>query len=86
MTRVILYILFFFIFYFFSRLLLKGLFGQKRVEGSEPQAEELVQDPYCQTYLSKRLAIKKRVSGRDLHFCSEKCLRHYLEDRKTSAT
>ncbi len=86
MIRVLLYILFFFIFYLFSRLILNGLFGQKKVAGSEPQAEELVRDPYCQTYLSKKLALKKRVSGKDLHFCSEKCLRHYLEDHKTSGT
>jgi YHS domain-containing protein len=44
---------------------------------SEP--EELVQDPYCQTYIPKRSALKKRVAGRDYYFCNRDCLKRYLK-------
>ena len=82
MVRGLFYILFFFIFYYFFKLLLKGLFGQRKQVDKNPEAEELVQDPYCRTYISRRLAIKKRVSGKEVHFCGEECLRNYLKDRR----
>jgi YHS domain-containing protein len=44
---------------------------------SEP--EELVQDPYCQTYIPKRSALKKRIAGRDYYFCNRDCLKRYLK-------
>jgi uncharacterized protein len=48
--------------------------------GSE--AEELVQDPYCQTYIPKESAVRKKINGRMLHFCNQECLRNYLEKIK----
>jgi YHS domain-containing protein len=44
---------------------------------SEP--EELVQDPYCETYIPKRSALKKRIAGRDYYFCNRECLKRYLK-------
>ena len=84
MVRTVLYILFFFVFYYLVRLLLKILFGPRRGIETEAEPEELVQDPYCLTYLSKRVAVKKRVSGKDVYFCREECFRKYLETRETS--
>ncbi len=84
MVRAILYILFFSIFYYLLRLFLKALFGPGRSTQRDSEPEELVQDPYCLTYLSKRIAIKKRVSGKDVYFCKEECFRNYLEARDTS--
>jgi len=81
MARLILYTLFFLLFYFFLRLLFKGWVGKKLGTGSEREPEELVQDPFCKTYISKRIAVRKKIAGIDYYFCGEKCLKNYLEDR-----
>jgi uncharacterized protein len=83
MTRLILYTLFFFLFYFFLRLLFKGWDGRKLTTASKKEPEELVQDPFCRTYISKRMAVRKKIRGQDYYFCSEKCLKNYIEDRNS---
>jgi YHS domain-containing protein len=45
----------------------------------ESEPEELVQDPNCQTYIPKTSAVKKRISGNVLYFCSQKCMKRYLK-------
>jgi YHS domain-containing protein len=40
---------------------------------------ELLQDPYCQTYVPKGSAVKKRIAGKDCYFCNPECLKKYLE-------
>jgi len=82
MSRVILFILFFFILYyilsnFFTNILRPG---KRMNQGSE--VEELVQDPYCQTYIPKRSAVKKKIAGSMLYFCNQKCLTNYLKRNK----
>jgi YHS domain-containing protein len=82
MVRALIYILFFFILYSLFKLLLEALSGQKKQANEAHEAEELVQDPCCGTYISKRFSIRKRVSGKEVYFCGEECLRNYLEDRQ----
>ena len=83
MARLILYALFFLFFYFALRLLFKGGVGKKLSTDREREPEELLQDPYCQTYVSKRIAVRRKIAGKDYYFCGEKCLKHYLEDRNS---
>ena len=83
MARLILYILVFCLFYFVFRLLFKGGVGKKIRTGSEREPEELVQDPCCQTYVSKRIAVRRKIAGKEYFFCGEKCLRNYLENRNS---
>ena len=83
MARLILYTLFFLLFYFIVRLSLKGLVGNKLSSNSEREPEELVQDPFCQTYVSKRIAVRRKIAGKEYFFCGEKCLRNYLENRNS---
>lgn len=46
----------------------------------------LVKDPYCETYIPEREALKTKMEGRTVYFCSEKCRRSYLEaSSKTDA-
>jgi YHS domain-containing protein len=82
MVRIFLYILFFFLFYYVFRLLLRTLFDPGAREKTDPEAEELVQDPCCLTYISKRTALRKKISGKEVHFCGQECLRNYLKDRQ----
>jgi YHS domain-containing protein len=83
MARLILYTVFFLLFYFVIRLLFKGLVGKKLSTDSEREPEELVQDPFCLTYVSKRIAVRRKIAGKDYYFCGERCLKNYLEDRNS---
>ncbi len=83
MARFILYTLFFLLFYSVIRLLLKAVVGKKLSTDREREPEELVQDPFCQTYVSKRIAVRRKIAGKDCYFCSERCLKNYLEDRNS---
>ncbi len=40
--------------------------------------DDLVKDPYCETYFPKRNAVHLFSGGRDLYFCSERCKNDYL--------
>lgn len=82
MVRAVLYILFFFVFYYVLKLFLRMLFNPGTRKKTDPEAEELVQDPCCLTYISKRVALKKKISGKEVHFCGEECLRSYLKDHQ----
>ncbi len=44
-----------------------------------PQPEELVRDVFCDTYIPKRSALRKRIAGKDHYFCSRNCLKRFLE-------
>jgi YHS domain-containing protein len=51
--------------------------------GRESEPEELIQDPYCKTYIRKRTAVRKRVKGRHYYFCNKECLRKFLEENES---
>jgi YHS domain-containing protein len=55
------------------------MFISNKRRDREAEPEELVQDPYCQTYIPKGSAVKKRIAGKDCYFCNSECLRKYLE-------
>jgi len=78
MLRLIFFIFLTLILYNLLRLLFKTMLssGKKRDRKQDP--EELVQDPYCQTYIPKQSALKKKMEGGVLYFCSEKCMKSYI--------
>jgi len=43
--------------------------------------QELVQDPYCHTYLPRSLAVRRRIRGSEYCFCSSECLDKFLASR-----
>ncbi|NWG04958.1 MAG: YHS domain-containing protein [Syntrophaceae bacterium] len=45
------------------------------------EPEELVQDPYCQTYIPKKLAIRKTLSGKNYYFCKQECLEKFIHQK-----
>jgi uncharacterized protein len=83
MARFILFILLLLFFYTILYYLIKDMAVRRKKSSREPEPEELVQDPYCQTYIPKRTAIKKRVRGENYHFCSKGCLRKFLGEKKS---
>ena len=55
---------------------IKGLFGSNKeidrtVDGGI--IDEMVQDPFCKTYIPRRESIKRVINGNEYHFCSEEC-------------
>ncbi len=82
MLRLILYVIAFIVVYYLIAFLLGGYPARRNKKDGASDPEELVQDPYCQTYISKRFAIKKRVLGKDRYFCKRECLENYRRDCK----
>jgi YHS domain-containing protein len=82
MARFILFIILASILYYVLHFLIKDVpwFRKKMNRGSE--AEELVQDPYCQTYIPKQSAVRKKMDGHIFYFCNQQCLRNYLNKEK----
>jgi uncharacterized protein len=39
--------------------------------------EELVEDPYCHTYIPISQAQRKEIAGKDHYFCSKECSEKY---------
>ena len=39
----------------------------------------LVQDPQCLVYVDNRDAVRRKVPGGELFFCSESCAKQYME-------
>ncbi len=83
MLRFILFILFLLLLFRSLHLLMKEIFTQKKKLNSEPEPEELVQDPCCQTYIPAGTAVRKKVAGRNYHFCSKDCVRKFLAEKKS---
>jgi len=83
MTRFLLFILFLFLLYTVLRYLIKGVLVYRKILGGESGPEELVQDPYCQTYIPRRTAVRKRVGGKDYYFCNKECLRKFLKEKES---
>ena len=79
MVRLILLIFFLLILYYVLHFLIKDIPSLRKTMDRKSEPEELVQDPYCQTYIPKRSALKKRVAGRDYYFCNRECLKKYLK-------
>ncbi len=79
MLRFILFILLLILLYHVLHFFIKNMLFIKRTMDRKSEPEELVQDPYCQTYIPKRSALKKRVTGKDYYFCNRECLKRYLK-------
>lgn len=61
-----------------------GAGSATHIPGGSREADQIdnlmVQDPNCQTYISKRDAIQAATNGRTLYFCSTQCRDAYLAD------
>lgn len=53
------------------------------IPNSQRQAitEDLVEDPYCRTYLPLSQAYRAEVDGKTVYFCSEKCCKAFLKEK-----
>jgi len=54
-------------------------------EGVKPiEKEDLVMDPYCNTYVPVSDAYKASINGKTAYFCSEECFNKYKAEGKSS--
>jgi len=79
MSRLILLVILFLLLYAMLRILMKSISVWRKKSDDETKSEELAQDPYCQTYIPKSLAIRKRISGKDYYFCKKECLKKFIQ-------
>ena len=79
MSRFIIFLLLFLVLYYVLTYLLRKMFFSNKRANQKSEPEELVQDPCCHTYIPQRSAVRKKVAGRVLYFCSEECLRKFLK-------
>lgn len=60
--------------------LVKGVMGpSKEIHQSKGGGviDEMVQDPFCKTYIPRREALKKVIHGKDYLFCSNECAERF---------
>ena len=65
--------------------LIKGVFGQGREieKGAKGGViDEMVQDPFCKTYIPRREAIRRVIGGEEYSFCSEECASKFESEAK----
>lgn len=83
MIRLLLLAVLLFLFFTVLRYLIQTGIRPGKKLNEEPGLEELVQDPYCQTYIPMRTAVRKRLEGRSYYFCSKECLRKFIDGKKS---
>lgn len=81
MIRILILI---FVGYIAYRLIRRYLGPGQKVE-PRPEVgsiDEMVQDPFCKTYIPKRTALRRVVAGREYFFCSESCADRFEGEAK----
>ncbi|MBU2055691.1 MAG: hypothetical protein KKC25_12100 [Proteobacteria bacterium] len=73
--------------YFLYKLLRKWFFeaGKKSAaEGPKKPAidEDLIEDPFCHTYVPMSDACRASIDGKTVYFCSQKCLERYIKEKR----
>ncbi len=84
MTRLFLFVLFLLFLYVILGYLIRDMPVRRKRLNREPQSEELVQDPNCQTYIPKKSAVKKKIAGSLVYFCNQECMKNYMNRMKTN--
>ncbi|MBN1957442.1 MAG: YHS domain-containing protein [Desulfuromonadales bacterium] len=51
--------------------------AKRRPSNRTPDGETMVEDPHCGTYVPQSDAFKATIAGKQLYFCSKKCLKEY---------
>jgi len=52
----------------------------KRPEGGNAVISQMVQDPYCKTYIPVKEAKRKVIKGKEYFFCSEECAEKFKDN------
>ena len=80
-VRLILAVIIVYVIYRIGKAIALPLSEQRRKFPRRPTAiedEDMVQDPYCHTYVPLSSAYKAAVDGKTLYFCSKECFEKYM--------
>jgi uncharacterized protein len=83
MIRLILFLILIYLIY----RIIKGFWGSaKQIRKSKTMGviDEMVQDPYCETYIPRREAVRKSISGKEYFFCSQECADKFESEKEPS--
>jgi YHS domain-containing protein len=75
-SRLIFYLIIFAIVYWVVKQALSP--AKRKITKPGDTSEEMVQDPVCQCYISKKQSYSVFLGGKELFFCSEECYKKYL--------
>ena len=80
MIRLIIY----FVIIYFAINLVKALITPKKTYENKDSnlGEDMVEDPYCGTFIPKSSALEKKSGGEKLYFCSKECWQRYKDEGK----
>lgn len=71
---------------YFAYKLFKNLFrigpGSSRKNGPEGAISEMVEDPFCKTYVPRNEAYRAVVNGEELFFCSKECAEKFKKGNR----
>ena len=65
--------------------LVKGVFSPRvKVHRGSAQGfvDEMVQDPFCKTYVPRRDSVRRVIQGQEVFFCSDACADKYESEKK----
>jgi YHS domain-containing protein len=86
LVRLVLFLVVGFFAYLLLRRTLAGLTARVAPRGRpETEVAQLVQDPHCGVYVDRAEAIRRKVPGGVLFFCSEKCAAAHTHARERGA-
>jgi YHS domain-containing protein len=73
-----------FLAYVAYRLVRKYLAPGQRTEppAQGGSIDEMVQDPFCKTYIPRRTAYRRVMAGKEYFFCSEACADRFEREAK----
>lgn len=63
--------------------ILRGVFGSgQKIKNTEKGEviDEMVKDPFCNTYVPQRDAKRKVIDGEEYFFCSEECANKFQKE------
>ena len=78
--------LIFFLIYILYSLIKKVFLSSSKLSGRDSSSgviSEMVQDPFCKTYIPRNEAYRIVLSGEELLFCSKECAEKYKDKRKS---
>ena len=79
-------LLFFFFLIYILYSLVKRVFGSgTKISGRDSSSRvisEMVQDPYCKTYIPRDEAYRIILGGEELLFCSKECAEKYKNEER----
>lgn len=82
MVRFLITIALAYIFYRLFRNLFKPNIKVSRQQDPQAVISEMVQDPYCKTYIPRNEAYRAVLGGREVFFCSKECAEKFKQGEK----